>query len=254
MNKQSKQAFTLIELLVVIAVIALLAAILFPVFAQAREKARQSVCLSNLKQIGAAMLIYAEDYDGRYPGGPDGRAYLWVPGPKGSWDKMPTACCGDVAQGNVPFRLLPYLKNERVFLCPSDPNGDRQSGGGTQWNPAIARYTYEGNLGLSQGWSWPTYPNGKLSVSGTPVSLAAVSRPALLTIAGDDGVANRSRIVPGEARWNACYADGHAKFTRLLDWLPPAQGPHLWNWFNPTMPVDIEKPCVPTCTVEAAQG
>ena len=63
---QRRRAFTLIELLVVIAIIAILAAILFPVFAQAREKARQTSCLSNLKQLSSAMLMYAQDYDGLF--------------------------------------------------------------------------------------------------------------------------------------------------------------------------------------------
>ena len=62
-----KKGFTLIELLVVIAIIAILAAILFPVFARAREKARQSTCLSNVKQIGLAILMYVQDYDERMP-------------------------------------------------------------------------------------------------------------------------------------------------------------------------------------------
>src|SRR5207249_5245435 len=64
---RGQRAFTLIELLVVIAIIAILAAILFPVFAQAREKARQSACLSNMKQIGTATMMYVQDYDEKYP-------------------------------------------------------------------------------------------------------------------------------------------------------------------------------------------
>jgi prepilin-type N-terminal cleavage/methylation domain-containing protein len=129
-HDRHQSGFTLIEMLVVIAVIAILAAILFPVFAQAREKARQASCISNLKQIGAAMLMYATDYDDCFPGSPDARESLWVPGPQGNGDKMPTTCCGNVAQGNVAFQLMPYAGSPRVFLCPSDPNGDRQSGGG----------------------------------------------------------------------------------------------------------------------------
>jgi prepilin-type N-terminal cleavage/methylation domain-containing protein len=144
-RRRKRTGFTLVELLVVIAVIALLAAILFPVFAQAREKARQASCLSNLKQIGAEMLMYTDDYDGRFPGG---GAYLWVPGPQGSWDEMPTACCGDVAQGNIAFLLMPYVKSVQIFLCPSDPNGDRLLGGDKGWNTEIARYTYGATPGL----------------------------------------------------------------------------------------------------------
>src|SRR5437588_7543059 len=67
-RKNSRSAFTLIELLVVIAIIAILAAILFPVFAQAREQARKASCLSNCKQLGLAMQMYAQDYDDNMPG------------------------------------------------------------------------------------------------------------------------------------------------------------------------------------------
>src|SRR6187200_480702 len=73
-----QRAFTLIELLVVIAIIAILAAILFPVFAQARDKARQASCLSNLKQIGAAVMMYGQDYDERMPATCNyGRGWTW---------------------------------------------------------------------------------------------------------------------------------------------------------------------------------
>src|SRR5213082_1669007 len=107
--RRVRRGFTLIELLVVIAIIAILAAILFPVFAQAREKARQTSCLSNIKQLGLSAMMYVEDYDETYPGGP-GVASLWVPGPQGTWDKMVTKAYGDVAPTNVAGRLLPYVK------------------------------------------------------------------------------------------------------------------------------------------------
>jgi prepilin-type N-terminal cleavage/methylation domain-containing protein len=96
--------FTLVELLIVVAIVSLLAAIMFPVFAQARQKARQSRCLSNLRQIGAALLVYSHDYDERFP------AECWAPPVNG----------GDFA--NMPYdqQILPYFKNDSLFQCPDD--------------------------------------------------------------------------------------------------------------------------------------
>ncbi|MFO7947927.1 MAG: prepilin-type N-terminal cleavage/methylation domain-containing protein [Armatimonadota bacterium] len=103
------KGFTLIELLVVIAIIAILAAILFPVFARAREKARQSSCLSNMKQIGLGHMMYAQDYDEmtlRYAmGGPSGEPPQW-------WEV-----------------IQPYLKNEQILICPSQTTSDTWYGG-----------------------------------------------------------------------------------------------------------------------------
>lgn len=101
MPRTRKSAFTLIELLVVIAIIAILAAILFPVFAQAREAARSSACMSNMKQIGIGLSMYETDYDEQYPPsqlGPTTPAGMLV-----SW----------------PTLMQPYIKNEQVFVCPS---------------------------------------------------------------------------------------------------------------------------------------
>ena len=100
----AKSAFTLIELLVVIAIIAILAAILFPVFARARENARRSSCQSNLKQIGLGILQYSQDYDEKQP--------LTVFGPNGA-SNWPTAYKWMDA-------IYPYVKSEQIFRCPSD--------------------------------------------------------------------------------------------------------------------------------------
>ena len=100
-GNQNKKGFTLIELLVVIAIIAILAAILFPVFAKAREKARQTSCLSNLKQMGTATAMYVQDYDETFPSGE-----------------------------NLHDKVYPYLKSEDLFQVGSAPfvyQGKQQS-------------------------------------------------------------------------------------------------------------------------------
>ncbi len=103
MKKALGRGFTLIELLVVIAIIAILAAILFPVFARAREAARKSSCQSNLKQIGTAFAMYVQDYDQAYPhfGGGD---FPITTNPRRHW----------------PSAVFPYIKNRQVYKCPSD--------------------------------------------------------------------------------------------------------------------------------------
>src|ERR1700744_1312610 len=96
-----RNAFTLIELLVVIAIIAILAAILFPVFAKAREKARQTSCLSNEKQMGLGFMQYVQDFDETFPVG--------------------IKLSGDPRYGlGWPATVYAYVKNKQVFLCPSD--------------------------------------------------------------------------------------------------------------------------------------
>jgi len=103
-----KKGFTLIELLVVIAIIAILAAILFPVFAQAREKARQASCISNLKQITLAMLMYAQDYDEQV-------TRMWTYGTDAQIKRNETP---PTPQYWHVF-LQPYIKNYKIFICPS---------------------------------------------------------------------------------------------------------------------------------------
>jgi prepilin-type N-terminal cleavage/methylation domain-containing protein len=126
--KHSRFGFTLIELLVVIAIIAILAAILFPVFAQAREKARQTSCLSNLKQIGLGAIMYTQDYDETFP--------------RLQWDIASTPDRASWNPWTWKESIAPYVKNgtammdwgvggarvlnavSDVWVCPSDPYGD----------------------------------------------------------------------------------------------------------------------------------
>ncbi|MCE5240188.1 DUF1559 domain-containing protein [bacterium] len=109
-----RRGFTLIELLVVIAIIAILAAILFPVFARAREKARQTSCMSNLKQLGLAALAYGQDYDEMLPRADPGNAGL-APLGYGAWMTTQTVGVWEPSGGS----LYPYVRNAQLFVCPS---------------------------------------------------------------------------------------------------------------------------------------
>jgi prepilin-type N-terminal cleavage/methylation domain-containing protein/prepilin-type processing-associated H-X9-DG protein len=126
---QTASAFTLIELLVVIAIIALLAAILFPVFAQAREKARQASCLSNNRQVATAILQYLQDYDERYPlaswsgGGFHGFGAFLLPSPPELYSNPPDSVLGMALRSVYPGTMKPYLRNTQVLACPSGELG-----------------------------------------------------------------------------------------------------------------------------------
>jgi prepilin-type N-terminal cleavage/methylation domain-containing protein/prepilin-type processing-associated H-X9-DG protein len=126
--RRQRIGFTLIELLVVIAIIAILAAILFPVFAQAREKARQASCLSNMKQIGLGMSMYVQDYDETFPHSP--------------WNTQAVGTA-DNDSGNPNYKtrftwiwqLYPYTKNRKIWVCPSDPNPKNPNGAAYSLTP-----------------------------------------------------------------------------------------------------------------------
>ena len=110
----SRAGFTLVELLVVIAIISILAAILFPVFARARENARRSACQSNLKQIGLGLMQYVQDNDGYYPFfSTSGMAGYVAPA---SLVTLPGASSSDVKWSHL---INPYLKSSQIFVCPS---------------------------------------------------------------------------------------------------------------------------------------
>ena len=152
-----KKGFTLIELLVVIAIIAILAAILFPVFAQAREKARQTSCLSNLKQIGTGLQLYVDDYDETYPAAYNIRPYGY----------LDYAAFGDDVHAlDAPtYKLYPYIKNGSIFVCPSAKQKDLL---------LRSYYTLNGvNInGSSYNFNGVLYSDGRtLSQIGQPSSL-----------------------------------------------------------------------------------
>jgi prepilin-type N-terminal cleavage/methylation domain-containing protein/prepilin-type processing-associated H-X9-DG protein len=191
-----KRGFTLIELLVVIAIIAILAAILFPVFAKAREKARQSSCLSNLKQMGLANLAYAQDYDGRYM-------------PYANVASAPTPPA-DTNRNFWRFPLQPYIKNWQVYICPSSwaSPGD-ESSIAIQGHPA---YGYNDQVG-SIAESVVTYP-AQLAIMGDCAhwSLRQNWSMAYANMCGascNPLNANPTRHNGGS---NIAFADGHAKW------------------------------------------
>ncbi len=149
-----KKGFTLIELLVVIAIIAILAAILFPVFAQAREKARATKCLSNMKQIGTALQLYVDDFDERFPGA--GWQY-------GTWSKSIAPYVGlNVEDG---------WHNETIFKCPTDTTD-------ISWaknNGLTGRLSYQGNVYIFKG-GWNQFTPGDNDQDTLP--LAKLGNPS----------------------------------------------------------------------------
>jgi prepilin-type N-terminal cleavage/methylation domain-containing protein/prepilin-type processing-associated H-X9-DG protein len=169
------RAFTLIELLVVIAIIAILAAILFPVFAQARESARTSSCASNIKQINLALMQYVQDYDERYP--------MWqygIPAGDPAYDK--TDPFGGVYHNrNIGWDIVtqPYIKNKQVMWCPSvsSPGNDYDNNSkvDSDWTGSI-NYAINAELSGRGGDSWLS-----------PRKLAAVNFPASTISLLEDG-------------------------------------------------------------------
>ena len=162
-----QRAFTLIELLVVIAIIAILAAILFPVFAQAKAAAKQTTCLSNQRQIGIATMMYASDYDDRY--------MAWA------------ALSPPINGGNTNFmppemQTMPYAKNDRIWTCPSDPQRRVNPNGIPWWDGSyrtklVTRsYSYVGPIYTVQHGSSGVDPNTGLYKFLTPGSWNTTGR------------------------------------------------------------------------------
>ena len=145
-NRSIRRGFTLIELLVVIAIIAILAAILFPVFAKAREKARQITCASNEKQLGLGLLQYNQDYDEKFPGGTVG-AYGSVSG----WAS----------------KIYPYVKSTGIYKCPDDPGSPQVVAGNTA---SFVPVSYSMNSNLDP----KGFYNSALSTLAAPASTVAL--------------------------------------------------------------------------------
>ncbi|MEN6549206.1 MAG: DUF1559 domain-containing protein [Armatimonadia bacterium] len=200
----TRRGFTLIELLVVIAIIAILAAILFPVFAKAREKARQSSCQSNLKQIGIAWVMYIQDYDEVCP-----PLYTSTPGISSNYFHMPEL-------------LYPYQKNAQIWRCPSESS---------------AGQAFDYGIFNNYGYNQSRFV-GKTNFDSGTISLAQLEDPVGTLIFIDDvdlyagpynpavaagynpaqGVLNSPTDTTGTRAWNRhndmyniAFADGHVK-------------------------------------------
>jgi prepilin-type N-terminal cleavage/methylation domain-containing protein/prepilin-type processing-associated H-X9-DG protein len=190
--KSGTRGFTLIELLVVIAIIAILAAILFPVFARAREQARRSVCVSNQKQIGLSLGMYLQDYDGVFPPG----------GPK-AWEK---------GRNLLVQQLQPYTKNQLIFRCPSDR-------GWSTLHPTVfdahgSSYTDA----LKNEW-------GGVDLQMKPESAIsnASDRPLLWDMDENWHPGNPDANWDpnsGKLERNVLFADLHVKYRREPEWIP----------------------------------
>ena len=214
------QAFTLIELLVVIAIISILAAILFPVFARARENARRASCMSNLKQISLGFMMYTQDYDEHFP------PPLWEkPGVSGSLtasdfvapgsvDKSKPAGNFKVSPGSGSGKLytwmdfiFPYVKSVQLFTCPSF---SVRIASAQNESPS---YGYNAFVsGLKKGG--PSYP------SRPPLALAAIDRPAEIILALDYPVIYSVDAIPG----NYCSSSSFLSSTSSYN---PIMWPHL---------------------------
>ena len=231
-----RRGFTLIELLVVIAIIAILAAILFPVFAKAREKARQASCQSNLKQVALGVLMYCQDYDER---GPTGGAAQRTDGPGGAFGGCGGQNCGIPTYWptNAGYRLnhmdfaeqiMPYVKNMQIFYCPNYQDV-------SQW-PAISYWAATVRGGNNNDtWIIPgdqTYPPATTGVIFDAVNAKTLG--TLAALAGASGCGTGARLStepqpPHNGQGNVAFLDGHVKSLEFVTMLK-VNGTWITSW------------------------
>jgi len=213
-----RRGFTLIELLVVIAIIAILAAILFPVFARAREKARQTTCTSNLKQLALGMLMYVQDYDEKFPA----QNIAHYPGGPGAYPQ--DACC---VERNIYIHIIgPYVKNRQLGICPS-ADESWPSRGATPYGPAgvFTHYKFKHAL-CSRG------DGVKTALLGWPAEQFMYTE--YRSYHGDMACGCRQGAEWSPARpFNCAFLDGHVKLVRSGDTLC-AKRQGFWDphWFT----------------------
>ncbi len=212
--------FTLIELLVVIAIIAVLAAMLFPVFARAREAARKTTCASNLRQIGLAFGMYAGDYDDFFPN--TGDPYLWM-GRRWRWPLTPYLAlqiARDPSAPTDPNRSVSF--SPAILICPSDPWA------ADLWDSTSYAYTAAFYHTAPQVNSMTT---ADLYAGAPPPcvsqGLADVRLPAQKVLLAD-WLASHEGVLDGWWSWNGArnylFVDGHAKYLRAQQIRPAGDG------------------------------
>jgi len=217
----SRRGFTLIELLVVIAIIAILAAILFPVFAKAREKARQSSCLSNIKQIGLAALTYVQDYDERtFTANNNLGAGVTYVLPDGVSTATPNMLW--------MYQLLPYTKNAQIFNCPSNSS---------RWDLSL----YDSALGYGYHGTALTFncANKSLGTFNVPAETIWFADCSYYLTDWDTDTTSDNGRAPAAIHndgANVCFVDGHAKWFKdsslgyydTVDY-PTGPTPDMWD-------------------------
>jgi prepilin-type N-terminal cleavage/methylation domain-containing protein/prepilin-type processing-associated H-X9-DG protein len=204
-----QKAFTLIELLVVIAIIAILAAILFPVFAQARESARKTSCTSNVKQLTLGLMMYVQDYDENFP---CETQQNWVKDPSVAWGP------NTWVYNDIYVRLQPYVKNYQVFFCPDRAKTAPDSGtmcyDDGQPPQNVWGYGYNWGSGYGPGGPYQVGQVGDGCIAkeiaggirpGNPLS--RINLPAMFPVVGDTGDTPR-QLIQSDAYDPVCINGG----------------------------------------------